>query len=168
MRDVVAALIAIALFFLALRLMTSLTKDRRRRKSERATLEAGGRSVLAEIPGDEGLTLFTEDGYAFHFGDREIPKHAIRAARVLINSAPIAAAVAPGHPEANAIPTEVVEDRPEGITRDRWDVAIETDDDTILVPCGAIRERISQELARGIFEAVKAVVESNGLQANPN
>ncbi len=168
MRDVVAALVAIALLVLALRLMTSLTKDRRRRKTERAALEAGGRSILAEIPGEEGLTLFTEEPHAFHFGDREIPKRSIRAARVLINGAPIAAAVAPGHPEASAIPTEVVEDRPEGITRDRWDVAIETDDDTILVPCGAIRERISQELARGIFDAVKAVVASNGPGTDPN
>ena len=87
---------------------------------------------------------------------------------MLINGAPIAASVAPGRPEANAIPTEVVEDRPEGITRDRWDVAIDTDSDTILVPCGAIRERISQELARGIFEAVKAVVESADPRTDPN
>ena len=120
MRDAVAALVAIAPWVLTLRLATSLTKDRRRRKTERVALEAGGRSVLAEIPGEERLTLFTEDTNAFHLGDREIPKHTIRAARVLINGAPIAAAVAPGHPEANAIPTVVVEDRPEGITHDRW------------------------------------------------
>ncbi len=161
MRDVVAALVAIMLLLVALRLATSLTRDRRRRWRERATLEAGGRTVLAEIPSEEGLTLFTEDTDAFHFGDREIPKRTIRAARVLINGAPIAAAVAPHHTDVNAIPAEVVEDRTDGISRDRWDVAIETDSDTVVVPCGAIRERISQELARSIFDAVKAVVESS-------
>ena len=47
----------------------------------------------------------------------------------------------------------------EGISRDRWDVEIETDDDRVLVPCGALRDRISQELARTIFGAVKTVIE---------
>ena len=44
---------------------------------------------------------------------------------------------------------------PDGIARDRWDVAIETVQGTILVECGAVRERVSQELARKIFDAVK-------------
>jgi hypothetical protein len=51
------------------------------------------------------------------------------------------------------------EDRPEGIARDRWDVAIETVTGTVLVECGAIRERVSQELARTVFDAVKRDVE---------
>jgi hypothetical protein len=51
------------------------------------------------------------------------------------------------------------EDRPEGIARDRWDVAIESVDGTTLVECGAIRERISQELARAVFDAAKRDIE---------
>jgi hypothetical protein len=51
------------------------------------------------------------------------------------------------------------EDRPEGIARDRWDVAIETMVGTVLVACGAIRERVSQELARAVFEAVRRAIE---------
>jgi hypothetical protein len=53
----------------------------------------------------------------------------------------------------------VIDDRPEGIARDRWDVAIETVTGTVLVECGAIRERVSQELARAVFDAVKRAVE---------
>jgi hypothetical protein len=49
--------------------------------------------------------------------------------------------------------------QPEGIARDRWDVAIESVPGTTLVECGAIRERVSQELARAVFEAVKAYLE---------
>jgi len=52
------------------------------------------------------------------------------------------------------VPGEI-EARPEGFARDRWDVAIETVAGTTLIECGAIRERVSQELARAVFEAVK-------------
>ena len=162
MRDVVAALLAIALVIVALRLATSLTKDRRRRQQQRRALEADGQTILAEVPTDTGLTFFTEDPTAFHFGDRAIPKGTIKAARVLINGAPIAVSVIAGYAAANAMPNHVIEDRPEGLARDRWDVSIETADDTAVVPCGAIRERISQELARRIFGAVKREIESGG------
>ena len=52
------------------------------------------------------------------------------------------------------------EDRPDGIARDRWDVAIEEVNGTLLIECGAIRERVSQELARKIFDAVKKDLET--------
>ena len=79
--------------------------------------------------------------------------------RVLINGAPIASYVSRRHPEAPARQATHFEDRPEGIARDRWDVAIETAAGTVLVECGAIRERVSQELARAVFDAVKLEVE---------
>ena len=78
---------------------------------------------------------------------------------MLINGAPIATVSArryasEAHPHAAAF-----DDRSEGIARDRWDVAIDTVTGTVLVECGAIRERVSQELARAVFDAVKRVVE---------
>ena len=60
--------------------------------------------------------------------------------------------------EALSAPTSF-EDRPEGIARDRWDVAIEAQAGTTLIECGAIRERVSQELARAVFDAVKRDLE---------
>ena len=158
MRDMLAAVVAILLIFFALRMATALTRDRRKRHGERASIEAHGRTILAEIPSEAGIVFFTEDATAFHHGDRPIPKTAITAARVLINGAPIAVAARPGR-QAAAIPSDLVQQRPEGLARDRWDVAIDTDDDTVIVPCGAIREQISQELARGIFDAVKRTLE---------
>ena len=116
--------------------------------------------VLAELPTGDGITFFTADDEAFHYGERRIPKDSIRAARVLINGAPIAASVAAGYADTRATPADVVDDRPEGLSRDRWDVAIEAGGATVVVECGAIRERISQDLARQVFAAVKDVIEA--------
>ena len=103
--------------------------------------------------------LFSEDGPRFHYGERSIDKDLIVAVRVLINGAPIASYVSRRHPEAPARQATQFEDRPEGIARDRWDVAIETETGTVLVECGAIRERVSQELARAVFDAVRQDME---------
>tara|TARA_B100000029_G_scaffold472366_2_gene512807 strand:- start:848 stop:1339 length:492 start_codon:yes stop_codon:yes gene_type:complete len=161
MRDLAAIVLAITLVFFALRLATSLTRDRRQRKRTRLAIEAIGQIILAEVPSDTGITFFTEDATAFYFGQQTIHKSAITATRVLINGTPIAASIRHDIRDAETVPQEVVENHPEGFARDRWDVAIETTDSTVVVPCGAIRERISQELARGIFAAVKMAIETN-------
>ena len=82
----------------------------------------------------------------------------IVAVRVLINGAPIAAYVSTRHAADEKQPTSF-DDRPEGIARDRWDVAVETVTGLTLIECGAIRERVSQELARKVFDAIKSELE---------
>ena len=158
MRDLVAALVALALLAAALSLATTLHFWRRRRDRAHQSERAAGRTIVAEIPVADELRLFTEDGSCFHYGQDVIDKDDIAAVRVLINGSPIAAAVSSRYAGNERQPTSF-EDRPEGIARDRWDVAIETPARTILVECGAIRERISQELARAVFEAVKRDLE---------
>jgi hypothetical protein len=100
----------------------------------------------------------------FYYGERSIDKDLITAARVLINGAPIAAVTsrrqAAPHRGPDAPPA--IDDRPEGIVRDRWDVVIETVTGRVMVECGAIRERVSQELARAVFDAVKRAIEERG------
>jgi hypothetical protein len=159
-RDLIAALVAIALVLGALSLATTLTVYRKRRRRTRDDEQAHGRRIIAEIPGDDDLRLFTEDGRQFHYGTQAVDKDRIVAVRVLINGAPIAAYVSKRLAGAAAAlqPTSF-EDRPEGIARDRWDVAIEQPDGVMLVACGAIRERVSQELARAVFDAVKRELE---------
>jgi translation elongation factor EF-4 len=159
MRDVFAAVVAVALLVVAASLGTTLTAFRRRRLRARDTERARGRTVLAEIPADEDLRLFSEDAGRFHYGEASVDKDRIVAVRVLINGSPIAACVSKRHPVDAARQATSFEDRPEGIARDRWDVAIETVDGMMLVECGAIRERVSQELARTIFDAVKQELE---------
>lgn len=155
MRDLVAALVAGALIFFALSLLTTLHFHRKRRRIAQERETARGRAIVAELPIGADLTLFSEDAEHFYYGATPIEKTGIMAVRVLINGSPIAAFVSPRWQSAATLQATSFEDRPDGIARDRWDVALETVNGTILVECGAIRERVSQELARKIFDAVK-------------
>lgn len=159
MRDLFAGIIAVGLLLIAASLATTLQLYRRRRQRARDSEQALGRTVIAELPVAEELVLFSEDGVRFYYGERSIDKDLIAAVRVLINGTSIAAALSTRHVREAARQATAFEDRPEGIARDRWDVAIETITGTVLVECGAIRERVSQELARTVFDAVKDDVE---------
>lgn len=165
MRDVLAAVVALLLLLVATSLATALQHYRKRRQRARDTERALGRTIVAEIPAETDLTLFSEDTKRFYYGDQSIDKDLIEAVRVLINGAPIAGYVSTRADQQRAASPTRFEDRPEGIARDRWDVAIETRAGTTLVPCGAIRERVSQELARTVFDAVKRELEKRDADA---
>jgi hypothetical protein len=160
MRDLFAGIIAVCLLLVAASLATTLQMFRRRRQRVRDSERALGRSVIAELPVGEDLVMFSEDPVRFYYGERSIDKDLIAAVRVLINGTSIAAVLSTRHVREAAREATSFEDRPEGIARDRWDVAIETITGTVLVECGAIRERISQELARAVFDTVKRDVEA--------
>lgn len=162
-RDLIAWVVALALLVVAASLATTLQHYRRRRQRAQDSERALGRRVVAEVPAGDELVLFSEDPVRFHYGERSIDKDLIVAVRVLINGAPIAAVVSNRQTQAAPQPTRF-DDRPEGIERDRWDVAIETERGTVLVECGAIRERVSQELARRIFDVVRESVEARNLE----
>jgi hypothetical protein len=159
MRDLAAGIIAVGLLLVAASLATTLQAYRRRQRRARESERAMGRRIVAELPTAEELVLFSEDDRNFYYGPQAIDKDLIAAVRVLINGSPIAAALSPRHATRAVAQATSFEDRPEGIARDRWDVAVETLAGTVLIECGAIRERVSQELARAVFEAVKRDVE---------
>ena len=159
MRDAVAGLVAVFLILFALSLATALQVYRRKRQRARESERALGRTIVAEIPAASDLALFSQDAVRFYFGETSIDKDLIVAVRVLINGTPIAAYVSSRRERQQQPEPTSFQDREEGIARDRWDVAIETVTGTVLVPCGAIRERVSQELARAVFDAVKREVE---------
>ncbi len=156
MRDVLAAILALILLFTAASLGTALHTSRKRRQAQRRRQQERGRQIVAELPSGTDMTLFSEDATVFSYGDASIDKDRIKAVRVLINGTPLAVYESRRFERAAAGASTSFEDRPEGVAHDRWDVAIETLDGTTLVECGAIRERISQELARRIFDRVKA------------
>jgi hypothetical protein len=163
MRDGIAALVALALLAVAASLATTLQAYRRRRRQARESELARGRTVLAELPTGDDLVLVSEDAGHFYYGEVAIDKASIVAVRVLINGSPIAACVSRRRVTGTPLQATSFEDRPEGIARDRWDVAVETAAGTTLVECGAIRERVSQELARAVFDAVRVDVERRDL-----
>jgi hypothetical protein len=174
MRDLAAGIVALALLIVAGSLATTLRFYRRRRQRVRDSERALGRAIIAELPAADDLVLFSEDTARFYYGETSIDKDLIAAVRLLINGATIAAAVraqhGPGQP-GRAAPNEnpdIVDDRPEGIARDRWDVALETVNGTVLVQCGAIRERVSQELARAVFDAVKREIDRRNEVTTPS
>ena len=155
MRDLVAGIVAVLLLIVAASLATTLRSYRRRRQRARDSERALGRAVIAELPTADELVLVSQDAHRFYYGERSIDKDLIVAVRVLINGSPIASAVS--RRQASGTPRQPTsfEDRPEGIARDRWDVAVETITGTTLIECGAIRERVSQELARVVYDAIK-------------
>jgi hypothetical protein len=159
MRDLIAALVALLLLAVAASLATTLQVFRRRRQRARDAERARGRTIVAEIPARDDLVLFSHDEKRFYYGDRSIDKDLIAAVRVLINGAPIAACVSRRLAEGRSTQPTTFEDHVEGIARDRWDVAIEAVNGVTLVECGAIRERVSQELARAVFDAVRTDIE---------
>ena len=159
MRDLVAGLIALGLFLFALGLISTLRFHRRDREREHRELNAAGRTLLAEIPRRDGLTLFLADDEHFYWDERAIPKTRIRLARVLINGTPLTSCHARRYPSDDPGDSGSFTDRPDGIAHDRWDVLIRTDAEDTLVECGSIRERVSQELARRVFDAVRADME---------
>jgi hypothetical protein len=160
MRDLLAAFVAIALLAVAASLATTLHRYRRQRTRARDSERALGRSIIAEVPTSDDLVLVSEDEVRLHYGERSVDKDLIVAVRVLINGAPIAAYESKKQSRAGAtMPPTAFDDRPEGIARDRWDVAVEALSGTLLIECGAIRERVSQELARTIFDRIKSDLE---------
>jgi len=159
MRDLVAGTVALLLLLVAFSLATTLRTYRLRRQRARDSEAALGRRIIAELPSQTEMVLVTEDEKRFYYGERAIDKDLIVAVRVLINGSPIAAYVSPRHAtQARQQPTSF-EDIPEGIARDRWDVAVETLAGMTLIECGAIRERVSQELARTTFDAIRTDME---------
>ena len=159
MRDVVAGILAVLLIVVALSLATTLRRYRQSRERARDSERALGRTIVAEVPTADDLVLFSEDRARFYYGDRSIDKDLISAVQVLINGSPISVYVSHRFPQSAGGDRTLFEDRPDGIARDRWDVAIETAVGSTLVQCGSIRERVSQELARAVYEAVKRDIE---------
>jgi len=179
MRDAIAAIVAIVLLVVAASLATTLQGHRRRRQRQHDSEQSLGRRIIGEIPAGDDFILVSEDESRFYYGDQSIDKDLIVAVRVLINGVPLASYVSRRHAKDDSSPTTdakrgagvpaervrgagapgAIKDGPEGIARDRWDVAVETVTGAVLIECGAIRERVSQELARKIFDAIKRELE---------
>jgi hypothetical protein len=143
-----AALVFLAVLWRCFRFAMGLRYARVLRDEARQAVEAAGRRVVAEVPTRKGeLELFAEDREAFFWAGRTIPKSAITGTRLLLNRGVMAAAARAGtrltDPEA---PGEY-----EG--REHWVVHV-YGRETTEIDCGTIREGVSREAAREVYEAI--------------
>src|SRR5262245_12900539 len=90
MRELIAALVAVLLLFAAASRQTTLRAHRRRRQRALDAERALGRTVVAELPAADDLSIFSEDDVRFYYGDRAIDKDLVTGARLLLNERPIA------------------------------------------------------------------------------
>ena len=150
MRDLVAGIVALLLLLAAASLATTLRAFRRRRQRARDSERALGRTIIAELPTADDLVLVSEDA-RFYYGDR-VDRQGSDRRRPGADQrrADRGRDVATPHARERRLEqADQLRRSARGIARDRWDVAIETVTGTVLIECGAIRERVSQELARG-------------------
>jgi hypothetical protein len=146
-----AAAVLLVFLWRAFRLAMGLRADRLHREQGRRAEEAQGRRVVAEIASRDGdLYLFVEAGDAFAWRDRRVAKPDLVGCRLLLNGAAMATAA---RPDA-ALPEPGLPEELEG--RERWDVRLYTRDGLVDVPCGTLREGVSRDAARAVFEAVAA------------
>jgi hypothetical protein len=158
MRDLVAGLVALALLVFALLVGATLHFHRQRRERTRREARASGRAIIAELPQGADLVYVTEDSDWFYVGDQPIEKASIRGVRLMVNGGLVSqAGETRSEPPAAARATA----DEEAFIRDRWDVLVDTASGTVTIACGAIRERVSQDLARRIYDAVAANLRSS-------
>ncbi|HXH06421.1 MAG TPA: hypothetical protein VNI83_07495 [Vicinamibacterales bacterium] len=156
-RDLAAGLVAAALLVFALLLGATLHLHRQRRRAEERAAAAAGRRIVAEVPAGSDLVLFCEDAERFYFGAASVAKADVRAVRLVVGGAAVSEEAVPGY-QPRALPASVTA-RGEAVPgREHWDVVLETVSDALVVPCGALGERVSQEIACRIFERAKAAV----------
>ena len=144
----------------------SAAADRDRERIRRQHLD-DGRTIIAEVPAADSFEFFSEDAGAFYWTGQTIRKRAIHTAQLLISGAPLSTVRSRRAPDFEAKAAAAGKDA-DPIERERWDVSIETADETVLVACGSIRQQVSQELARRIFDAIRRAVEAHDRDAAPS
>jgi hypothetical protein len=121
------------------------------REEARASEEASGRRVVAELPlSDAEVVFLVEDEDAFSWGGAQVAKAGVRGARLMVNGAVLQEFSMPGQVLPAPEPAEEYEGR------ERWEVKVyDGAASTTSIPCGTLREGISREIAGRVFEAVR-------------
>jgi hypothetical protein len=123
------------------------------REDARRAMESRGRRVVAEVPSHSGdVYLFLEADESFEWQGQVLPKADIIGCRLLLNGGLMATAARPGV----ALPAPSAPEDFEG--RERWEVRLYSGQAAVDVPCGTLREGVSREAARAVFQAVREAV----------
>ncbi|HET8647612.1 MAG TPA: hypothetical protein VFO85_19090, partial [Vicinamibacteria bacterium] len=145
----------LALLFWAFRLAMGLRWAKVEREQARRRQLETGRRVVAELPLPEGVSFFSEDEAALHWEGRSLRREEVAGARLLLNSAVVSAAARPGF----ALPDPPApEDEP---GREKWEVmAYLRNGQALTIRCGSVREGVSREAARAVFDALRREVQA--------
>jgi hypothetical protein len=151
--QILAGLLFLALLWTLIRFATGLRFEKRAREKGLERESSLGRRLVAEVPGDAGITLVLEDGRALMWGDERQPFDEIQGARVLLNGGVLQSIARKGA----LLPEPPVAEAYEG--RERWQVRLYVRDGSVRdVPCGKLREGVSREIATRVFETVRAAI----------
>lgn len=152
---VLAAAALLLLIFWAFRLAMGLRWSKIEREAARQRELETGRRVVAELPLPEGVVFFVEDASALRWGDQAVARADVLGARLLLNSAVVSAAVRPGA----SLPEPPAPEEEPG--REKWEVmAYLRDGRALAIRCGSVREGISRDAARAVFESLRREVQS--------
>jgi hypothetical protein len=152
---VLAAAALLALLWWVFRLSMGLRWSKIEREAARRREEDTGRRVVAELPLPEGVVFFVADAGGLHWGGQSLPRESLLGARLLLNSAVVSAASRAG---ATLPAPPAPEDEP---GREKWEVmAYLRDGRALAIRCGTVREGISRDAARAVFEALRQEVQA--------
>lgn len=152
--QLLAGVLLVGTLFVAFRFAMGLRWARLMR--ERAlTLELErGRRLVAEVPTPAGeIELFLEDESGFYWAGEELGKPGLRGARLLLNGAVLKECRRDGAELPPPGPAEEFEGR------ERWEVAAYGPGGTTRIECGSLREGVSRDAARDVFDAIRAACE---------
>jgi hypothetical protein len=152
-RVLAAAALVLALWKL-FRFAMALRFAKLLREEQRQASEASGRRLVAELPSHQGeLVLFHESATSCFYGEREVPKLEIVAARLFLNGRIVDQAFRPGASAPEASWAEEYDGR------ERWDLRLDfRTGEPLTIPCGMLREGVSREAATRVFRAVAASI----------
>lgn len=150
--ELLAAALLVGTLFVAFRFAMGLRWARLMREQALSEELERGRRLIAEVPTHSGeIELFLEDESRFYWAGAELGKAGLVGARLLLNGAVMGEC---RRPDADLPGAELPEEY-EG--RERWEVAVYTDQGSLTIQCGSLREGVSREAARDVFDALQAV-----------
>ena len=149
---ILACLLFLMLVWWLLRLALGLRLAKLDREGARLAEEARGRRVVAELPPRGSETLFLlEDGPRFRWGSEALDKADIAGARLLLNGG-VLQEFASG---PALLPP--LDPPPEFEGGELWEVVVyRRSGGRARIPCGALREGVSREIAGRVFAAIRA------------
>lgn len=152
--QLLAAAALVLFLWSLLRFALGLRAAKIAREEERGAQESAGRRVVAELPLDERVVLVLEDRDGFYWAGREVRKERVRGAWLLLNGVVVATCSRAG----GGLPPVLPPTDAEYDGSERWSVTLHTADGVQAdMPCGRLREGVSRDAARKVFDAVAAV-----------